>query len=208
MHAARRALMIDRQLRVRGISDARVLDAMRHVPRHDFVPDALIDHAYDDKPLAIGDGQTISQPYVVALMSQMVQPKKQYRCLDVGTGCGYQAAVMSLLCEHVDSIEIRPDLAAPARERLANLGYNNVTVHVGNGANGLTECAPFDVIVVAASGANIPPPLLEQLAPGGRLIAPVGDATDQALVLVEKSRIGVVTMRAVAPVRFVPLVVT
>ena len=199
--------MVEQQLRARDILDARVLDVMRAVPRHRFVRERDLDDAYDDRPLSIGDKQTISQPYIVALMTQLVQPQPQERALDVGSGCGYQTAVLAGLVRHVDAVEIVPELASAARDRLASLGYANVDVHCADGHHGWPAGAPFDVIVVAACGREVPPALVAQLAPGGRLIGPVGGARDQSLVLVEKSADGAsVRMRDVAPVKFVPLV--
>jgi protein-L-isoaspartate(D-aspartate) O-methyltransferase len=202
--AAARLTMVERQLRSRDISDERVLNAMRRVPRHRFVPSAMQNQAYDDGPLPIGHGQTISQPYIVALMTQLVRPEPGLRALDVGTGSGYQAAVLAELVQEVFSIEIVCPLADEARDRLAALGYENVTVRCGDGYQGWKEHAPFDVIVVAAAPDHIPQPLLDQLAPGGRLVIPVGDFY-QELRLIEKRPDGRLQKTSVAPVRFVPM---
>jgi protein-L-isoaspartate(D-aspartate) O-methyltransferase len=196
--------MVETQLRGRDITDERVLAAMLRVPRHVFVPAELQDDAYVDGPLPIGHGQTISQPYIVALMTQLVRPKPADRALDVGTGSGYQAAVLAELVHEVYGIEIVCPLAEEASERLTALGYRNVTVRCGDGYQGWKEHAPFDIIVVAAAPDHVPRPLVEQLAPGGRLVIPVGDV-DQELRLLEKQADGSIREIAVAPVRFVPM---
>lgn len=200
-----RASMVDRQLRARDITDPRVLDAMARIPRHEFVPEGLRDLAHADRPLPIGQGQTISQPYIVALMTQLARPGPGDRALDIGTGSGYQAAVLAELVDEVFSIEIHEELADSARERLDRLGYDTVTVRHGDGYRGWPEHAPFDLIVVAAAPAEVPPPLVEQLAPGGRLVMPVGDDLGQQLVLIEKDEDGATTRRSIAPVAFVPM---
>jgi len=202
--ARARREMVERQLRNRDVRDPRVLEVMGRVPRHLFVAQEFRDEAYDDHPLPIGHGQTISQPYIVALMTQLVKPKPGDRALDVGTGSGYQAAILSELCKEVYSIEIVKPLADEAGKRLADLGYKNVTVRSGDGFRGWPERAPFDVIVVAASPRQIPQPLLDQLAPGGRLVIPVG-GYPQDLTLVEKQKDGTIRQRTVAPVLFVPM---
>jgi protein-L-isoaspartate(D-aspartate) O-methyltransferase len=180
-----------------------VLEAMRRVPRHLFLEPELRARAYDDGPLPIGEGQTISQPYVVASMTQALGLRGEERVLEVGTGCGYQTAVLAELAREVHSVEIVPALAARAREVLARLGYSGVRFRSGDGRLGWPEAAPFDAILVAAAPARIPPALLAQLAPGGRLVLPVGGA-DQSLVLVERTSAGLV-QRTLYPVRFVPL---
>lgn len=200
--AARRR-MVEEQLAARDIRDPRVLEAMLRVPRHRFVPEKVVHEAYADHPLPIGHGQTISQPYIVALMTQAA-PHAQARALDVGTGSGYQAAVLAELCREVYSIEILEPLAVEAEERLRQLGYRNVTVRVGDGYQGWPEKAPFDLIIVAAAPNHVPPPLIEQLAPGGRLVIPVGDAR-QELLLIVKGEDGVVRRDSIAPVMFVPM---
>ena len=196
--------MVASQIEARGVLDARVLQALREVPRHLFVPEAVRDLAYADRALPIGQGQTISQPYVVAVMTELVDPQPDDVVLDVGTGSGYQAAVLARLVREVISIEIVPELADQARQRLAALGYANVTVITGDGYAGRPERAPFDGIVVAAAPDTVPPPLLEQLAEGARLVIPVGGA-DQMLRVFERTSSGVET-RDIFPVRFVPLV--
>jgi len=178
--------MIESQLRRRGITDAAVLGAMESVPRHEFVPEEFRARAYDDVPLPIGDGQTISQPYIVAAMTAALRLRPGDRVLEIGTGCGYQAAILSRLAKEVFGIERRPELALSGSARLAGLGYANVHVHCGDGTLGLPEFAPFDAILVAAAAPAIPDPLLVQLAEGGRMIVPVGDADHQELQLVEK----------------------
>lgn len=196
--------MIERHLRNRDITDARVLEAMERVPRHLFVPDKLRDAAYDDRPLPIGLGQTISQPYIVALMTQLVQPHPDARALDVGTGSGYQAAVLGELCREVYSIEIVEDLAEQASRLLTRLGYKNIHVRSGDGYQGWKEHAPFDLIIVAAAPPYVPKPLIEQLAPGGRMVIPVG-RFQQDLMVIEKAEDGTVKQWAEAPVAFVPM---
>ncbi len=203
--AQNRRRMVDLQLRARDIVDRRVLEAMNKVPRHEFVPRAMRLHAYEDRPLPIGHQQTISQPYIVALMSQLAAPTKKARALDVGTGSGYQAAVLAELVDKVYSIEIIKPLAEEARQRLKSLGYANVEVRQGDGYQGWKEHAPFDVIIVAAAPDHIPQPLVDQLAPGGHLVIPVGSRLRQNLLVVTKRLDGTVRKRTVAPVAFVPL---
>lgn len=200
----RRQRMVEEQIRARGVSDRRVLEAMQRVARHRFVPQRVADAAYDDSPLPIGHGQTISQPYIVALMTELVRPEAGDRALDVGTGCGYQAAVLAELVDRVYSIEIVDPLATEARDRLQRLGYSNVEVRHGDGYGGWPEQAPFDVIIVAAAPEEVPQPLLDQLAAGGRLVIPVGRHAQQ-LMLYEKQADGSLTPAVVAPVRFVPM---
>jgi protein-L-isoaspartate(D-aspartate) O-methyltransferase len=196
--------MVQEQLQGRDITDKRVLDVMAKIPRHQFVPDRLQDLAYADRPLLIGEGQTISQPYVVALMTQLAQPKPESRALDIGTGSGYQAAVLAGLVEQVYSIEILQPLADAARERLKTLGYTNIEVRCGDGYQGWPEHAPFDLIIVAAAPDHVPQPLIDQLAPSGRLIIPVGDWF-QELLVVQKDAEGNISRQNVAPVAFVPM---
>ena len=203
-YALLRRQMVDRQLAARGIKNERVLDAIRRVPRHQFVPGRLRDRAYDDSPLPIGNGQTISQPYIVGLMTELVDLQADDRVLDVGTGSGYQAAVLAELVQHVDSIEIVESLAKDATERLKSLGYNNIRVRHGDGYAGLQSEAPFDAIVVAAAPDHVPPALIDQLAAGGKMVIPVGDRL-QSLMLIEKHSDGEVVRRNVAPVMFVPM---
>jgi len=184
----------------------RVLAAMGRVPRHEFVPEDLRARAYEDGPLPIGYGQTISQPFVVALMTELAALSPSSRVLEVGTGCGYQTAVLAELAAQVFTLEIVPELAAAARVRLMRLGYTAVKMQVGDGYLGWPEHAPFDAIVVAAAAPEVPPPLLEQLKPGGRLVIPVGRAYhSQELLLIENDA-RAVHERVVLPVAFVPLV--
>jgi protein-L-isoaspartate(D-aspartate) O-methyltransferase len=180
--AARRQ-MVETQLQRRQITDRRVLDAMGRVPRHEFVPPDLADVAYTDRPLSIGYGQTISQPYMVALMTQSLAPRPTDRILEIGTGSGYQTAILAELAHHVYTIERIQSLADAAAATLARLGYENVSVYVKDGTLGLPEHAPFDGIMVTAGAPSIPPPLVEQLAEGGRIVCPVGDRFAQSLVV-------------------------
>ncbi len=203
--AARERLVAD-HLIPQGISDSATVAAMRAVPRHKFVPGEMQPYAYENIPLPIGHEQTISQPVVVAFMTQLVRPRAGMRVLEVGTGSGYQAAVLAETGARVWTIEIFRVLAQEAQERLARLGYRGVTVRHGDGYAGWPEEAPFDAIVVTAGADTIPPALIDQLAPGGRLVMPVGDPwLDQELVLLEKDAGGRVASRRVMPVRFVPL---
>jgi protein-L-isoaspartate(D-aspartate) O-methyltransferase len=181
-----RARMVDEQLVKRGITDARVLETMRKVPRHLFVQEAFHDRAYGDHPLPIGEEQTISQPFIVALMTSLLRLTGREKVLEIGTGSGYQTAVLAGLARRVCSIERIPSLAARARALLESLGYTNVWVRVGAGTLGWPDEAPFDRILVAAGGPGIPPPLFDQLAEGGRMVLPVGETTGQTLTVVEK----------------------
>ena len=199
-----REKMVANQLIMRDIVNERVLAAMRKIPRHEFVPENMRDRAYADSPLPIGKGQTISQPYIVALMTQLVDPQRQHKVLDVGTGSGYQAAVLAELTDNVYSIEIVESLANAARDRLQKLGYRNISVRHGDGYHGWQSEAPFDVIVVAAAPDHIPQALIDQLAPGGRMVIPVGDFY-QELMMVEKDQNGKITKREIIPVAFVPM---
>jgi protein-L-isoaspartate(D-aspartate) O-methyltransferase len=203
----RRRLMVEEQLRGRDITDPVVLEAMAKVPRHLFVPAAARPLAYFDHPLPIGNGQTISQPYIVALMTQLAELEPDDVVLEVGTGSGYQAAVLSEIVREVYTIEIVPELADSARTRLADLGYRDVTVRTGDGYLGWKEEAPFAAILVTAAAPDVPPPLLEQLAAGGILVIPVGEPSSiQSLLRIEKRADGTSVTREVIPVRFVPLV--
>jgi len=205
--AAAREEMIQRQIAARGIRDARVLAALRAVPRHLFVTPGTEDEAYEDRPMPIGYGQTISQPYIVALMTELARVRPGDRVLEIGTGSGYQAAVLSRLAGAVHTIEIVEPLAARARKVLADLGCANVSVRTGDGYLGWPEAAPFDAIVVTAAPDHVPPALVTQLKPGGRLVIPVGGVLDiQELRLIEKDQAGSVHARDVTEVRFVPLV--
>ncbi len=185
--------------------DPRVAEALRRVPRERFVPPDLEARAWDNAPLPIGKGQTISQPFIVALMTQLLHPAPHHRVLEVGAGSGYQAAVLAELVDHVVTLERIAALAEAARRRLAELGYANVEVHVADGHAGWPARAPYDGILVAAAAHEVPEALVEQLAPGGRLVIPVGGDWGQALVLVEKDEAGGVTRRSVLPVAFVPM---
>jgi len=204
-YAPQRAEMVEKQLRRRGIEDHCVLGAMLAVPRHEFVAEELRARAYDDVPLPIGGGQTISQPYIVAAMTAALRLQPTDRALEIGAGCGYQAAVLSLLAKEVFTIERRAELASAASEKLDRLGYLNVHVHCGDGTLGLPEFAPFDAILVAAAAPAAPQPLLAQLAEGGRMIIPVGDSDNQELQLIEK-RAGKFSTKMLEGCRFVPLV--
>ena len=184
--ARERERMVEEQLARRGITDQRVLDAIRRVPRHLFVDEALRERAYGDHPLPIGEEQTISQPYIVALMSSLLQLDERRKVLEVGTGSGYQTAVLAELARRVCSIERLPRLAQRGRALLESLGYTNVWIRVGNGALGWPDEAPFDRILVAAGGPSLPSPLFDQLSEGGRMVVPLGDEANQTLTLVEK----------------------
>lgn len=184
--ARERDRMVEEQVAARGITDPRVLDAMRRVPRHLFVEEALEEQAYGDHPLPIGEGQTISQPFMVGKMTELLRLSGTEKVLEVGTGSGYQSAVLGQLAGRVCTIERIPKLAQRAREILEMLGYANVWVRVANGTLGWPDEAPFDRILVAAGGPGVPPPLFAQLAEGGRMVMPVGDAATQVLQVIEK----------------------
>jgi protein-L-isoaspartate(D-aspartate) O-methyltransferase len=203
--AARRSEMVEEQIRERGITDARVLEAMRNVPRHEFVPPEMVAQAYMDQPLPIGEGQTISQPFMVAAMAAALQLTGTERVLEIGTGCGYQAAVLSWVAGEVFTIETQEALAVAARERLARLGYANVQVRAGDGTLGWPEAAPFEAILVTAAAPAVPPPLADQLADGGRLVIPVGTPEMQELRRLTK-REGTTAQEVLYDCRFVPLV--
>jgi protein-L-isoaspartate(D-aspartate) O-methyltransferase len=205
-YARLRQEMVEDQIAGRGVRNETVLAAMRKVPRHEFVPAPERARAYRDSPLPIGEGQTISQPYIVALMTELVRPDRSDRVLEIGTGSGYQAAVLAEIVDHVYTIELEPSLAASAAKVLSRLGYENVTVRAGDGYAGWKEHAPYDVVIVTAAPDHIPEPLLEQLAPGGVMVAPVGPIfATQQLRLIEKDENGKIGSRDVAAVRFVPL---
>jgi protein-L-isoaspartate(D-aspartate) O-methyltransferase len=206
-YQAERERMVREQIEARGISRPDVLRAFRSIPRHLFVPELLRPQAYQDRPLLIGSGQTISQPYIVALMTELLEPSKQQKVLEIGTGSGYQAAVLAALVGHVFTIEIVPELAQSAAVVLKSLGVRNVTVRCGDGYQGWTEEAPFDRIILTAAPPEIPQALVDQLRPGGRMVAPVGGSTfAQSLVVVNKLADGSVRKRSVIPVAFVPMV--
>lgn len=202
--AAERRAMIETQIRKRGVSSARVLDAMATVPRHEFVPEKFRSYAYVDKPLPIGEGQTISQPFMVAAMAEALELAGSERVLEIGAGSGYQAAVLSLLAREVITVENRTALALAAQERLADLGYTNVHVHNGDGSAGFADAAPYDAILVTAGAPEIPRVLADQLQEGGRLVIPVGDQDNQNLVQVHKEN-SALKIRVLFGCRFVPL---
>lgn len=201
-----REQMVRNTIVMRGIKDEATLQAMRTVLRHEFVDPERIDQAYADTPLPIGYGQTISQPYIVAAMTELLQVGAGDVVLEIGAGSGYQAAVLAEIVGQVYTIEIVPELAALSASRCERLGYSNVTVREGDGYYGWSEHAPFDGIIVTAASTHIPPPLVAQLKPGARMIIPVGPPMQvQSLVLVEKNADGTVRQRTIMPVRFVPL---
>jgi protein-L-isoaspartate(D-aspartate) O-methyltransferase len=197
--------MVSSQIVARGISHQATLQAMRKVPRHIFVPSSYASEAYSDRPLPIGYNQTISQPFIVAHMTELARPAKGKNALEIGTGSGYQAAVLAEIVDSVFTIEIVPELAREATSRLKLLGYRNIVTRYGDGYKGWPEHAPFDIIIVTAAADHIPDPLKEQLAEGGRLIMPVGNpATVQQLIVLTKRK-GKITEQRLEPVRFVPL---
>jgi protein-L-isoaspartate(D-aspartate) O-methyltransferase len=201
-----RESMVNEQIVRRGIANPGVVAALRHVQRHLFVPEAERERAYLDAPVPIGHGQTISQPYIVALMTELVRPESNDRVLEVGTGSGYQAAVLARLVAHVYTIELEETLGRRAEEALREQTYDNVTVRIGDGYAGWAEHAPFDIVIVTAAPEHIPQPLIDQLKPGGRLIVPVGPRFSvQQLQLTEKNAAGEITTRNVSSVMFVPL---
>ncbi|MBN3034894.1 MAG: protein-L-isoaspartate(D-aspartate) O-methyltransferase [Bacteroidales bacterium] len=197
--------MVKWQIEARGVRDAEVLRAMRRVERHQFVPTELRHLAYEDHPLPIGEDQTISQPYIVALMTEVLDLGKSSRVLEVGTGSGYQAAVLAEICDSVFTMEIFESLGKSAEEVLHRLGYRNVSVRIGDGYQGWPEQAPFDAIIVTCAPTHVPEPLREQLAEGGRMVIPVGKAWSQELILLKKSD-GRLRDKEVIPVRFVPMI--
>lgn len=201
--AAARRLMVRTQLAARDIADTSVLQTMAEIPRHEFVPPNLKDMAYQDRPLPIGEGQTISQPYIVAYMTQALDLQAGDKVLEIGTGSGYQAAVLARLVEHVYTIEIIPSLGDSARQLLQRQGHDNVTVRVGDGYVGWPSEAPFDAIMVTAAPDHVPPALVEQLAEGGRLVLPVGDHYQELLRLTKRE--GEIHTESLLPVRFVPM---
>jgi len=202
-----RQAMVDEQVAGRGVRDTATLRAMRIVPRHDFVPADLRGAAYSDRPLPIGFGQTISQPFIVGYMTELLSLGPRSRVLEIGTGSGYQAAILAEIAGEVYSVEIISQLAGGAEERLRRLGYGRVHVRRGDGFDGWKDAAPFDAIIVTAAAGFVPPPLVEQLKPGGHLVIPVGSVYGaQNLVVVEKAADGSVTTRTLLPVRFVPFV--
>jgi protein-L-isoaspartate(D-aspartate) O-methyltransferase len=204
--AERRSAMVSGQIRARGVTDERVLAAMGSVPREEFVPDSQRPFAYEDRPLPIGEGQTISQPYIVALMTELLEVEPDDRVLEIGTGSGYQAAILAELTYHVYTIEILETLGLRAEQTLARLGYDQVHVMIGDGYRGWPEHAPFDAIIVTCAPEAVPEPLVDQLADGGRMVIPVGPQwTNQTLYVMEKEA-GGLRSTGVIPVRFVPMV--
>jgi protein-L-isoaspartate(D-aspartate) O-methyltransferase len=204
--ASERWAMVERQLRQRGIHDERVLAAMMKVPRHEFVSRQSWGEAYADHPVAIGEQQTTSQPYMIAAMIQAAQIKPEDRVLEIGAGSGYQTALLAELANQVFAVERYPSLAQSASETLARLGYRNVKIVAGDGSLGLPEAAPFDAIIVSAAAPRVPPALVQQLAPGGRLLIPVGDTNQQVLQLVHRDQQDNITVRTLEGCRFVPLI--
>jgi protein-L-isoaspartate(D-aspartate) O-methyltransferase len=199
-----RSDMVKYQIYERGINNSAILKAMRKIPRHLFVPAEYQKEAYGDYPLPIGHGQTISQPYIVAFMTEAAKPEKRKKALEIGTGSGYQAAVLAEIVDTVYTIEIIPELTSEALERVKKLGYNNIIGKTGDGYNGWTEHAPFDIIIVTAAAEEIPQPLIDQLADNGRLVIPVGKSgsVQELMLLIKKN--GKIEKKNLAPVRFVP----
>lgn len=204
-YAAERERMVHEQIEARGVRDADLLRVLRATPRHLFVPAANRAMAYEDHPVPIGYGATISQPYIVAWMTQLLEPRKTDRVLEIGTGSGYQAAILAQLTAHVYTMEIVPALAESARGTLGALGYSNVTVRQGDGYSGWPQEAPFDKIILTAAPPEVPQTLLDQLANGGRLAAPVGRGPYQKLIVIEKDARGRIQRREVGDVAFVPM---
>jgi protein-L-isoaspartate(D-aspartate) O-methyltransferase len=202
---ARREVMVRTQIEERGIRGVRALDAMRSVPRHEFVPEAFRQDAYEDHPLPIGEGQTISQPYIVAAMLEYLALQATDRVLEVGTGSGYVTALLSLLCAEVYSVERHAQLAASAESTLHRLEYRNVKIRVGDGSQGWAEYAPFDAILVSAATPDMPPDLFEQVREGGRMVVPIGPSSSQDLHLIRKVN-GRPEVKILEGCRFVPLV--
>lgn len=206
-YAHQREMMVEQQIVARGVKSKKVLDAMNSVPRHLFVPEGYRRGSYFDQPLPIGVGQTISQPYIVALMTEMLDVDNEDIVLEIGTGSGYQAAVLSTIVKELYTIEIIEELGLQASERLKSLGYDNVKVKISDGGLGLPEKAPFDAIIVTAAAPEIPGPLIKQLKAGGRMVIPVdNNSFSQDLMIVEKDKDGNVEIKNTIPVRFVPLV--
>lgn len=200
-----RLRMVERQIAARGIQDPRVLDVMRAIPRHIFVPPSYHSAAYGDHPLPIGEGQTISQPYIVAMMTELLEPRAEDRVLEIGAGSGYQAAILGKLVRRVVTIERIPEVAEGARRHLGDLGIHNVELIVGDGTLGYPDEAPYDAIIVTASTPEVPEPLIEQLAEGGRLVAPVGGREYQELIRIVKLQ-GRLHSESYGGVVFVPLI--
>lgn len=206
LYAQKRKAMVDHDIRARGIKDRKVLEVMEKVPRHLLVEESLRDQAYADHPLPIGEGQTISQPYVVALMTEALRLKPTDRVLEIGTGSGYQAAVLAEIVKEVYTIEIRKPLADTATQRLKELGYKNVWVNYGDGYFGWGAHAPFDAIIITAAANHVPPPLIKQLKEGGRLIVPLGSTVYHQTLTVMTKKKGELDAEQIAPVAFVPMI--
>jgi protein-L-isoaspartate(D-aspartate) O-methyltransferase len=200
-----RQRMVRNQIVAKGIKDQKVIQAMLNVQRHLFVPKNYERMAYEDRPLSIGEGQTISQPYIVALMTETLDLKKEMKVLEIGTGSGYQAAILAEIVDHVYTIEIIESLGLKAKELLESLAYNNIKIKIGDGYKGWIEHAPFDAIIVTCAPSDIPKPLEEQLKEGGKMIIPLGGSITQELILFEKKN-GKLIRKTVAPVRFVPMI--
>jgi len=198
-----REKMVETQIKARGVKDPRVLSVLRKVERHRFVPERYLDSAYSDQPLPIGEGQTISQPYIVALMTELLELNGNEKVLEIGTGSGYQAAILAELAKEVYTIEIVESLASAAKERLSELGYQNIKVKAGDGYLGWPEAAPFDAIIVTAAPDHIPKPLIDQLKEGGRMVVPVGSHAQELIKIVKRS--GKMETTNVIPVLFVPM---
>lgn len=204
-YTKKREFMVKTQIESRGIKDVQVLNAMRKVKRHLFVPEAYRDEAYDDTPLPIGEGQTISQPYIVALMTESLQLDRSKKVLEIGTGSGYQAAILAEICKEVYTIEIFDVLGKRAKKTLSDIGYQNIHVKIGDGYQGWIEHSPFDAIIVTCAPSHIPQPLKDQLAEGGKMVIPVGESFAQELVLLTKID-GQLKQHRIIPVRFVPMI--
>ncbi len=203
---SQRRKMVEEQIEKRGVTDKKTLEAMLSVPRDKFVPKLFFGLAYSDQPVPIGEGQTISQPYIVGLMTEKLELKPGDKVLEVGTGSGYQAAILSKICNEVYTVEIIPSLGQSAQQRLKELKYDNVTVKIGDGYYGWQEHAPFDAIIVTAAASVVPPPLIEQLKPGGRMVIPIGGVFSvQRLMFIKKNQDGTLESENLIPVRFVPL---
>jgi protein-L-isoaspartate(D-aspartate) O-methyltransferase len=202
---AERKQMVEHQIKRRGVTDERVLEAFMKVERHCFVPKPLIPSAYEDRPLPIGYGQTISQPYIVAFMTEALHLSRTDRVLEIGTGSGYQAAILAELCQHVYTIEILEPLGKRAKKILNELGYKNITIKIGDGYQGWEEYAPYDAVIVTCAPSHVPVPLKEQLKEGGRMIIPVGEGFDQELIFLQKKN-QALKQKKTLPVLFVPMV--
>jgi protein-L-isoaspartate(D-aspartate) O-methyltransferase len=197
--------MVTDQIESRGVRNQDLLQVMRTTPRHLFIPTRVRSMAYEDHPIPIGHGATISQPYIVALMTELLAPAKKHRILEIGTGSGYQAAILGQLAAEVYTVEIVPELASSAAKTLRDLGYSNITVRQGDGYEGWPERAPFDGIILTAAPSEVPSALITQLAKGGRLVAPIGPMWMQELLVIEKKGDGTISRRSVCPVNFVPM---